>query len=165
MILHALQGPGFVSYPHDFILIGPTADLIVLRQRALLDDQAVIARGGEGVGHSLINRAAVVVDLIGLAVHQSFRADDFGATDESDALMAQAHAQERQLWTEMADNIVGNPTFAGRAWTWADDDVSGFEILDLIDRDLVVAEDLDLQAGRYFAESLHEVVGEAVVII
>ena len=39
------------------------------------------------------------------------------------------------------------------------------QVLDLIDRDLVVAKDLDFQPGRNLAQPLDEVVGEAVVVI
>src|SRR5205085_1806265 len=96
VILHAFQRPGLVADAHDLVLIGPTADLVIARHSALLDDQTVISRGGEGVGHACVDGAAVVVDLIGLAVHQTFGADDLGAADEADALVAQTHAKRRQ---------------------------------------------------------------------
>src|SRR5438046_2974284 len=54
MILHALQRPGLVTHAHDFVLIGPGADLILRRERAGLDDQAVIARRCERVGHACV---------------------------------------------------------------------------------------------------------------
>ena len=82
----------------------------------LLDDQAVIARRGERVGHALVNRLPVVMDLVGLAVHQPRRpATTSAAADKADALVPEANAQQRELRPEMADDVVGDPAFAGRA--------------------------------------------------
>jgi hypothetical protein len=65
----------------------------------------------------------------------------------------------------VADDVVADAAFAGGAGAGGDDDVGGFEVLDLWDRNFVVAEDLDPPAGPDLAELLDEVVGERVVII
>src|SRR5205823_2704839 len=100
---------------HDLVVVGPGGDLVFRRQRAIADDQAVIAGRREGVGHAGVDRAAVVVDLIGLAVHEPGGALDDGAGGETDALVPEAHAEHRQLWAEMADDVVGHTALPRRA--------------------------------------------------
>ena len=154
-----------MPYAHDFIGGGPGADLVFRRQRAVADDQAVIAGGGEGVGHAGVKCSAIMVNLVGLSVHEFGGALDDGAGGEADALVAQADAQHGEQWAEVADDVIGDAPLARRAGAGGDDDVRGPEIRDLIDRDLVIAEDLHLQPGRNFAKFLHQVVGERIVVI
>ena len=106
----------------------------------------MISRGGEGIGHAEVDRTAVVEDAVGLAVHQPIGTDDLGAGDKADALVAEADAQHRQLWAEMADDVVAHAPFPRRTRAGRDDDVRRLQRLDLIDGDLVVAEDLDRPA-------------------
>jgi hypothetical protein len=61
------------------------------------DGQAVIARGGEGVGQACEDALVVVADLAGLAVHDGLGADHVAAIGLADGLVAQAHAQDRQV--------------------------------------------------------------------
>ena len=65
--LDAFERPGFVADAHDFFLIGPTADLVFGGRVPLWMMRAVVAGGGEGVGHAGVEGFAVVVDLIGFA--------------------------------------------------------------------------------------------------
>ena len=54
-------------------------------------------------------RPAVVVDLVGLAVHQPLGAlDDVGAEGEADALVAEADAEHRELGAEVPDDVVAD---------------------------------------------------------
>ncbi len=147
---------------HNFFVVGPTADFKFRGQSALLDNEAVVARGGEGVGHAGVDRFAVVVDLVGFAVHEAFGANDFGAGDEADALVAEADAENGEIGAELSDDVVGDTALFGRAGAGADDDVGGLERFDFVGGDFVVAEDLDFQARGDFAEPLDEVVGEGV---
>src|SRR3954468_6295790 len=63
MILDPLQRPSFVTDAHNFVVVGPGGDFIFTWQGAVLDDQAVVTRGGEGVRHPAVNRFAIVMDL------------------------------------------------------------------------------------------------------
>ena len=125
----------------------------------------MVARGGEGIGHADVNGAAVVVNLVGLAVHEAGGALDDGAADKADALMAQADAEHRELWSEVADDVVAHAAFPGGARAGGDDNVRGVKGFDLVERHLVVAEHLHGTRGIDFAQLLHQVVGEGIVIV
>src|SRR3712207_154735 len=56
VVLHPLEGPRLVADAHDFVLVGPAAHLELRRQRAVANDQAVVAGGRERVGHAGVNR-------------------------------------------------------------------------------------------------------------
>ena len=66
-------------------------------QRVGLDHEAVVARGLERIVEAGEERAAVVVDHVGLAVHEILGADDLAAERLAHRLMAEADAQQRQL--------------------------------------------------------------------
>ena len=55
----------------------------------------MIARRSEWVGHTRVDGFSIVMDLIGLAVHEFLGADDVGAEVEADALVAEAYAKHR----------------------------------------------------------------------
>src|SRR5262249_42148952 len=92
--LDALQGESLVSYSHDLALIGPGDNVQFVRQRAGLDDQAVITRRLERVGQPAIDSTAVMVYPRSLAVHDPVGSNDLGAQGVSDALVAQANTEE-----------------------------------------------------------------------
>ena len=107
------------------------------------DDEAVVAGGGEGVGHIFEDSPAVVVDGAGFAVHQAGVAVDGHAEAVADALVAEADAQEGCVSCEGVDDVVGDAPFAGGAWAGGDDDVGGVESEGIFDGDAVVADDVD----------------------
>ena len=109
MELDAFERIALVAHSHDLILIGPGDDLELVRQRAGLDHQAVISRRLERVGKAAIDPPAVVMDPRRLAVHDPAGSDDLGAQGMSDALMAQADAQERDPGREPRDDVVRDP--------------------------------------------------------
>ena len=160
MILHTLQRPGFVTDAHDFALAGPTADLEFRRQRAVADNQAVVSCRSEGVGHSDVNRFSIVMDLIRFAVHEALGALDDRAADESDALVPQADAQDRQFGAKMADHIVAHPAFFWRAGAGGNNDVRWLEGVDFLQRHFVITENLQGLLGIDLAQFLHQVIGE-----
>ena len=109
---------------------------------------------------------AVVVDHVGLAVHEILGPHDRAAEGLAHRLMAQAHAQAAaacpssrwQHSTEMPASVgVHGP---GEMITR-----SGLRLEHLVDRDLVVAKDLDVERRIDLAQPLHEVVGERVVVV
>ena len=65
----------------------------------------------------------------------------------------------------MADDIAGDACLFGSAGARRDDNPFRGKGFDLIDRDLVVTEHLDFQAGINLAEPLDKVVGERVVVV
>ena len=66
-------------------------------ERVGLNHQAVIAGRDKRIWQTGEQSLAVVMDLIGLAVHQSPGADDRAAGRLTDRLMSQANAQDRNL--------------------------------------------------------------------
>jgi hypothetical protein len=87
-----------------------------------------------------------VADLAGLAVHRLLRADDLGAERVRDALVAQADAEDRDAAGEAADDAVGDARLARRAGPGEMTIRSGRAGLDLLGRDGVVADRVDLRA-------------------
>ena len=154
---------GSSRHAHDLPLGGLSGDLEAGGQRVALDDERVIARGVEGIGHPGEEVFAIVLNGRGLPVHHPVVHDDFAAERVSDALMAEADAEERELRAERADDVVGQPGFAGRAGAGRDEDALGPHVADLVERDLVVAH--DAQVRLQLAEILDEVEGERVVVV
>ena len=98
-------------------------------------------------------------------MHESGGADDFCAEDIGHALVSEAHAEYGHLFAEVFDDFAGQTGFAGAAGAGRDDDSGGFEGFDLLEGDLVVAFDADFGGGVNFADALHEVEREGVVVI
>ena len=146
MVLDAFQGPGLVADAHDFVVVGVGGDFEFGGEGAVADDEGVVAGGGKRIGHSGVDRFAIVVDLIGFAVHEPGGSFDDCAADVADALMAQADSQDGDAWAEMADDVVADAALFGRAWAGGDDDVGGMEGFDLVEGDFVVAEYLYFRA-------------------
>ena len=169
MELHAEQREPLVADAHDLAAavrrVAPGADLELVGKRVGLDHQAVVAGGGERVFQAFVQVAVVVVDLVGLAVHQPAGADDLRPERLADRLVPQAHAQQRNLPGKALDARHGNAGLVGRAGAGRNDQVRRPPGLDLLQRDLVVAVDLQLQRRVELAQPLHEVVGERVVVV
>jgi len=81
----------------------------------------------------------------------------------ADALVAEAHAQDRDPAGEIRDGGVGDAGVVRRAGPRADDQMGGIARGDLRDRHGVVAEHFRLRAQ--LAQKLNEVVGEGIVVV
>src|SRR5437899_11509048 len=86
--LDAFDFVAAVAEAHDDAIIGLRGDRQFARQRFFLDDQRMIACGGEGIRQLAENVFAVVMDLAGLAVKKFRSADDFPAERGANGLMA-----------------------------------------------------------------------------
>src|SRR6266568_2081877 len=95
MKLHPFHSQGPVAQAHDLALGGLGRDLQAGRQRLPFNDQRVIARRFKRVRQVLEDRLAVVLDLGRLPVHQALSTDHVAAEGFADALVTQAHAQDR----------------------------------------------------------------------
>ncbi len=164
MELDAPDGELFVAEAHDFAFgFGFGGDLEGVGQRVAFDEERVVAGGGEGVGHAFEEVAAIVVDGRGFAVHEAVGADDVAAEDVAHTLVAEADAEGGDGGAEGFDDVVGQAGLAGRTGAGRDDDAGRGEGADLVEGDLVVAENFHVHAQ--LTEILHEVVREAVVIV
>ena len=89
--------------------------------------------------------AVVVMDHVGLAVHQAVGPHDVGAEGLADRLVPQADAQDRNLGGKAFDASARDAGLAGRAGAGRDDQMRGRRGRDLVERDLVVAMDLEIE--------------------
>jgi hypothetical protein len=99
----------------------------------------------------------------GLAVHDLAGADYIAAKGLADGLMAQAHAQNRQLAGEVLDDVNRDAGFGRGARAGRNDDALGVEGFDFGNGEFIVAHDFDL--GAQLTKVLHNVVGKRVVVI
>ena len=119
----------------------------------------------KGFSSPCVETAVVVVDLIGLAVHEPSGADDLRPEGLADRLVAQADAQQRNPPGKALDARHGNARLVGSARAGRDDQMRRLSGFDFVERDLVVAVDLQIERRIDFAQPLHEVVGERIVIV
>src|SRR5688572_31149943 len=123
--LNALERQTAVAKAHDLIPVCPGGHLeIPLVEGPGPHDQRVVPRGGERAGNPREEAAAVVVDPVGLSVHQLRGAFDGAAVPVGDALVAQADAQGRDsLLREPGDDFTAGTRLAWGAWAGRDDQV------------------------------------------
>ena len=99
----------------------------------------------------------------GLAVHHLARTHHITAKRLADGLVAQAHAEDRQLAGEVFDGFKGHARFARRTRARRNHNALRVQRGDFGDGQFVVAHHLDL--GTEFAQVLHNVVGKGIVVI
>ena len=79
--------------------------------------------------------------------------------------MSEADAQQRQLAHEPLATFDRDARLGGRAGAGRDDHAVRLHLEQLVDRDLVVAKDLDVERAVDLAQPLDEVVGEGIEIV
>ena len=106
---------------------------------------------------------ALVPDFRKLAMHRNRRAHDLAAERIADRLMAEADAEDGNGLRRLRDQIEADAGFFRRAGTGRKDD--GFRVGhdDVAACHLIVAVNDDIRAQ--FTEIVHQVEGEAVVIV
>ena len=97
MELYAPDRELAVTDSHDLIVLGCCGDFEALRNSVTLDNQRVVAGGGESLRHFLEKIFSIVADARGLAMHQSTGTDNFSAKRLSNGLMTEAYAQQRDF--------------------------------------------------------------------
>ena len=133
------------------------------RQRGAFDGQRVVADDVEAFGKAPEHTEPVGADRAGLAVHLHLRPHDLAAQRRADRLVAQADAEQRQLAGEVADGLDADARLGRRAGAGRQHQMVGPQVGDALHRDLVIAEHAHVLAE--FTEVLHQVVGEAVVVV
>src|SRR5207245_5371015 len=127
------------------------------------DDEGMVARRRERVRETREQATRVVVDAGRFAVHRSTGAHDAGAVRGADALMPQAHAEDRRAGAEAPHDVGRNPRLPRRAGPGGYDDVRRLQGLDFLERRRVVA-----SYNRLFSQLAHvagQVVDERVVVV
>ena len=163
MELHTLDTEFAMAQAHDDAVGGFGGDFQVARKRFAVDDERMVARGGKWFWEIFENPAAIVLDFAGFAVHQFLRADDPAAEGRADSLMAQAHSENWNLAGKALDQRDADASFLRGARARGDDDALGTHGGNFVERDLIVA--ANIQFLTQLAEILGEVVGERIVVV
>src|SRR5205814_1663652 len=161
--LHAFDLVTAVTEAHDDAVVGLRSDRQLVRQGFSLDDQGMIACGGEGIRQLAENILAVMMDLARFAVKQFGSADDFAAERSANGLVAEAHTKDGKFPGQALDELHGNARLLGRARPWRNYDAFRIPPGNLFDGNPVVAMHFDVTTQ--LAEILREVVGEGIVVV
>ena len=166
--LHALDIQGLVAQAHDLVHravleLGPGSHFQAVRQRLALDHQRVVAGHGQRLVEAGEHALVLVENRTGLAVHHLTGAHHVAAEGLTNALVTQAHAEDRQLAGKVQDGLDGHTRLGRRAGAGRNHDALRLERFDLSDGQLIVADHMDI--GTQLAQVLHHVVGKGVVVI
>src|SRR5579871_392079 len=115
MKLNALDQKLPVPHTHHFALFRLRRDLQAVRHGIALDDQRMVARGLERLGQAAKDALPGVMNARNLAMHDAVVADDLAAESRTDALMAQADTQDRDLPGEALNERHAHARLVGRA--------------------------------------------------
>ena len=113
MELDAVDGQVAVGEAHDFAFGGFGGDFEAGGEGFAFDDEGVVAGGFEGAGEAGEDILAGVEDRGGFAVHETRGADDFGAEDLADALVAETDAEDGDFSAEFADGVATDAGLGG----------------------------------------------------
>lgn len=113
--LDAEDGEVAVGEAHDFAFGGFGRDFEAGGEGFAFDDEGVVAGGFEGAGQAGKDILAGVEDGRGFAVHEAGGADDVASVNLTDALVAEAHAEDGNFPAEMPNHIATDTGIGGRA--------------------------------------------------
>ncbi len=148
---------------HDESLVALRADLEFGGRARSLDDERVVAGGGEGAVQTAKESARIVRNARHLAVHRRWRAHDVAAERLPDRLMAKADAKHRRRFARRADEIETDARFVRRAGAGREDDRVRLVGEHIGDGDLIVAPHRHVRPQ--LAKVMDEVEGEAVIVV
>ncbi len=135
----------FGTEGHDFIFIGPSGNFKIFMIKCIwFDYQAVVTRGGEGVGHILKDGFAIMMHGACLAMHEAVVGANGHAKRLCDRLVSEADTEDWDFACECFDDVTADACFVGSARSWGDNDVVGVEGFGLLNRDFIVSEYLQV---------------------
>ena len=162
--LHAFDRQVTVAQPHDRAIGQPGCDLKAGRQRRAVNDQAVIAGGGERRRQARENALTCVVHRAHLAVNDLMAAHHIAPEGLTNRLMPQTHAKQRNA--RLGSSKRQGQANSRRRWVaraggqhnclWS----QGHGRLHI---HRIVAHHADIRPQ--LAQIMHEVVGKAVVVV
>ena len=136
---------------------------VELRGYGIGDDERVVTAGDERRRDAAEKALAVMLDRRHLAVHRHRRTHDRPAERQADALMSEAHAQQRHALTHLANQLHCDARILGTARSRRDDDALRAQPSNLVERDFVVPAHEWRRAQ--LAEVLREVERERIVVV
>ncbi len=129
MELHTFDVELAVAQAHHQAVVGLGGDLEHVGHRCPVDHQRVVPGGLERLGQPGEHAGPAVVDERGLAVHDLRGPHHVAAEDLADALVAEAHAEHRNLRpAKRVMTVVGEPGVLGAARARADEHAVGLEL-------------------------------------
>ena len=123
----------------------------------------MIAYRIKGIGQSLKNTLAVVVNERAFAVHDFSSMTHYATISIAYALVSQTNTQNGQHTAKVADDLIGDACPKGCGWARRDNYGLGGCYFDLLQGYLIVTR--HHQLSPQLAEILEKIIGEAIVII
>src|ERR1700730_4904678 len=163
MELHAVHRVLLMRHRHHEAVVGLGGDFELGGHAIALDDERMIARRLEWRVDAAEHTFALVLDGGELAVHGNRGAHHVAAISGTDRLMPEADAENRHAVAEPLDEFERNTGLVRGAGTGGNHDRVGARLGKRINGDLFVAMHFDL--GPEHANGMHEIPGEAVIII
>jgi hypothetical protein len=142
---------------------GPGGDLEAVGHTVAGHDEGVVAGCRERRRQTREHAASIMLNRRGLAMHHAAGALDTPAEHLADGLVTEADAEDRNPAGETFDQRLGNTGLRRRARTRRDHDLLRRQRLDLVGRDLVVANDVHIRAE--FRQILYNVESKRVVVV
>jgi hypothetical protein len=161
--LHAFYAQFAVAQTHDYPVAGFGGNFECARQRFSIDDKRMIACGNERLRQTAEYCFAVMLNFAGLSVHYFFGTDHAASKRSADGLVAEANAENRNFPCEALNERDANPSFLGGARTGGDYDALGMELLNFVERYLVISTDFDILA--HLAEILRQIKCKGIVVV
>ncbi len=163
MKLHALDRKITMSECHDHVVRGGRCDLKRRWHSARVNNQGVVPSGSERAWKPVKHSRSGMDDLRGPAMHHLWGSDNRCSEDLGDALVAKADTENRHAASEHADHV---HTDAGVLWPsrpGRDKYTIGCKVHHPVDVDCIVTHDCG--RGAQFAQVLHEVVREGIIVV
>src|SRR5438477_11013480 len=106
MELHAKDGILGVPDAHDLAFVGLGGNLKESWQSVALNHEGMVAGRKEWIRHAGKKIFAIVLNRRSLPMHHPVIHHHLGPKSVPDALMPQANSQERQLRTELTNDVI-----------------------------------------------------------
>ena len=103
--LHAFNRERLVANAHDVAVCCAGGHFEVRRERRFVDDEAVVTREDVLLADGAEESLAVQVDFFGDAVLDELGLHNLGAEGITDGLVAEAHAENRELTRKVLDGF------------------------------------------------------------
>ena len=149
---------------HDLAVLCPGSHFQALRHGLRCRGQRVIPGHGKSLRQSFEQQAASLLPYHGLlSMHQGLGVGDRRAKGCADRLVSQAHAQQRDILSQLLCCLDDDSRILRPSRTGGKDDPVRFQFPDLLNGHLVVPDYLDIRIQ--LSDQLIQVVGKAVIVV
>jgi len=153
-----------VANTHDLAFYGFGGDFEAGGDTFAFDEERVVTGGLKALRHSGENIGVLMLNGRGFPMHEVAGSNDFPTKMLSNALMAEAHAKERNAcFSRSLGNGKGAAGFIGATGSGGEHDAFGVKRNDLIGGDFVVS--VDFLFYTELTEILNQIVGERVEVV